>query len=85
VHAAFNDCVAAAATSPAATCPALPVGAQLNGDPAQGAVVTFDAEHGTFGVTGTYALTSDPATAHAYTATLFYDGQAPRVLGIAGG
>lgn len=84
VQTAFNDCITAAATNPSATCPQFPADAQLNGDPTQGAVVTFDAEQGTFGVTGTYALTSDPAAIHAYTATLYYDGQAVRVLGIAG-
>jgi hypothetical protein len=85
VQAAFNDCVTAASTTPLPTCPQLAAGAQLNGDPTQGATVTFDPQQGTFAVTGTYALTSDAGTpGHAYTATLFYDGTTFRVLGITG-
>ena len=84
VQAAFNDCIAAAAT-PLPNCPPFAAGSQLNGDPAQGALVTFDGELGTFAVTGTYALTSDAAApGHAYTATLFYDSNGFRVLGISG-
>jgi hypothetical protein len=85
VQAALNDCITAAGSTALPACPQLPAGAQLNGDPALGAAVTFDAEAGTFTVSGSYALTSDAGTpGHAYTATLFYDGNAFRVLGIAG-
>jgi len=84
VHTAFNDCIASAAT-PLPSCPPVSAGSQLSGDPAQGAVVTFDGELGTFAVTGTYTLTSDAAApGHTYTATLFYDGIGFRVLGISG-
>ena len=83
VQSAFNECIAAAPTSPLTTCPPAAAGSQLNGDPTLGAVVTFDGERGTFAVTGTYSLAADGAApGHGYTATLFYDGSAFRVLGI---
>jgi hypothetical protein len=62
---------------------------QLNGDPLAGASVAFDARTGTFRVTGGYAMTllADGApgatVAGDYTATIVFDGQALRLIGIA--
>jgi hypothetical protein len=63
----------------------------LNGDPLQGAVVTFDAAHGDFTVAGSYAMNvTDASGANAivvsgtYTATLVFDGTALQLIAIDG-
>jgi hypothetical protein len=57
---------------------ALPADAQMNSETA---TVVFDPELGTFTVTGSYVITSEVATPeHPVTSTLFYDGNAFRVL-----
>ncbi len=64
---------------------ALPADSQLSSDPTQAVTVAFDPEIGTFTVTGSYVVTSEAGTpGHTFTAALFYDGSAFRVLGITG-
>jgi hypothetical protein len=62
-------------------------GTSLVGDPTQGAVVSFDAVHGSFTVSGTYSSApsdgSGPAVSHAYSAALVANGSALQVLSIA--
>ena len=91
VRQGFADCTAVspdpAAPGPACALPAEASGAPWNvtGDPAQGAVVTFNADQGDFTVTGAYSLSSTGGTASGqYAATLFFDGQNVQVVGIAG-
>ena len=46
--------------------------------------MTFDPQLATFTVTGSYATSDAPATGHTYTATLYYDGIAFRLLALSG-
>ena len=110
VRSGFHDCVTLKITTTSTTPPNCPNGAQpldayfvnphwvLDGDPMQGALVTFDTEHGNFAVTGSVSMTlhavrrapgqaDDPRTFPSpgnYLATLSWNGQQLTLLNIGG-
>jgi len=107
VRAAFHDCVTIAVTPSMTTPPNCPNSGppldpyftelhwSLTSDPMQGALVSFDTEHGNFAVTGSFTMTLNTVrrsganheaqtfkTARNYTATLVWDGQHLTLLNI---
>ncbi len=109
VQSGFHDCVTITVTNSATTPPNCSNGGPpldpnfinlhwaLNGDPMQGALVSFDTDHGNFAVTGSASMTlsavrsvpgqpGDPQTFKTsgnYTATLVWDGHQLTLLNIA--